>query len=142
MGFDGVEIPVFEGDSEHYLKMGKAIKEAGLECTVVTCLGTGNNPASESLEIQEAALKTLKWVIEMASALKAKIVVGPYYAAHGLFTMEGGIDKARKRSATIIKQAAQYAQQFNIQLSLEFLNRFEIFLLNYTEDTGLPQFSQ
>ena len=38
-GYDGIEVPVFEGDAEHYLKMGRAIEEAGLECTVVTCIG-------------------------------------------------------------------------------------------------------
>ncbi|MCH2207130.1 MAG: sugar phosphate isomerase/epimerase [Lentisphaerales bacterium] len=135
-GFDGVEVPVFEGDAEHYLKMGQALSDAGLECTVVTCLGADSNPASSDPEIQKAALTTLKWVIEMSAALKAKILVGPYFAAHGHFEIEDSIEQSRKRSASVIKEVAQYAQQFNIQLSLEFLNRFEIFLLNCTEDTA------
>ncbi|NQZ58903.1 MAG: sugar phosphate isomerase/epimerase, partial [Lentisphaeraceae bacterium] len=45
-GFDGVEVPVFEGDEEHYVKMSRAIKAAGVECTVGTCTGAENNPAS------------------------------------------------------------------------------------------------
>ena len=135
-GFSGVEIPVFEGDAVHYRKMGQAIREAGLECTVVTCAGAENNPASSNPEIQQAGLTQLKWVVDMAFALGAKIIVGPFYAAHGFFEIEGSIEEGRQRSAKIIKEVAQYAAQFEIHLSMEFLNRFEIFLLNTTADTA------
>jgi D-psicose/D-tagatose/L-ribulose 3-epimerase len=135
-GFDGVEIPVFEGELEHYQKMGQVIRESGLECTVVTCLGADNNPASSDPDKQQAGLETLTWVVDVAHTLGAKIIVGPYFAAHGHFEIEGSIEADRLRSAKIIKKVAQYAQEFNIQLSMEFLNRFEIFLLNCTEDTA------
>ena len=136
LGYDGVEVPVFEGDAEHYEKMSAAIKVAGLECSVVTCLGADANPASADPAIQEAGLTQLQFVIDMANILNASVIVGPYFAAHGFFEIEGSIEEGRIRSAKIIKQAAQYAQKYNIQLSMEFLNRFEIFLLNTTEDTA------
>lgn len=136
LGYDGVEVPVFEGDAEHYKKMSAAIKAADLECSVVTCLGADANPASADAGIQQAALTQLKFVIDMAAVLNASVIVGPYYAAHGCFEIEDSIEESRVRSAALIKQAAKYAQKFNIQLSLEFLNRFEIFLLNTTEDTA------
>jgi D-psicose/D-tagatose/L-ribulose 3-epimerase len=136
MGFDGVEIPVFEGEKEHYQKMAKAIKAAGLECSVVTCCGADNNPASSDPTKQQAGLEHIKWVTDIAHIIGAKIVVGPFYAAHGFFEIEGSIEAGRIRSAKIIKEAARYAAKFDIQLSMEFLNRFEIFLLNCTEDTA------
>lgn len=136
LGYDGVEVPVFEGEAEHYEKMSVAIKRTGLECSVVTCAGTDSNPASADPAIQEAGLTQLKFVVDMAHILNASVIVGPYFAAHGFFEIEGSIEEGRVRSAKIIKQVAQYAQKFNIQLSMEFLNRFEIFLLNCTEDTA------
>ena len=136
LGFDGVEIPVFEGEKEHYEKMAQAIKAAGLGCSVVTCAGADTNPASSDPAIQQAGLEQLKWVVDMAHVLGADIIVGPYYAAHGFFEIEGSIEAGRERSAKIIKQVAKHAQQYGIKLSMEFLNRFEIFLLNCTSDTS------
>src|ERR1700710_492335 len=38
-GYDGVEIPIFDtSDAEHFSKIGKVIKDEGLECTAVTIL--------------------------------------------------------------------------------------------------------
>src|SRR5262245_27761913 len=35
-GFDGVEVPVFEGDATHYKKVAAELKKQGLRCTTVT----------------------------------------------------------------------------------------------------------
>ena len=35
-GFDGVEVPIFEGDEAHYKMLGREIKSAGLECSTIT----------------------------------------------------------------------------------------------------------
>ena len=123
LGYDGVEVPVFEGDASIMKKMSAAIKNAGLECSVVTCVGADANPASSDPAIQEAGLTQLKFVVDMANILNASVIVGPYFAAHGFFEIEGSIEEGRQRSAKVIKQVAQYAQQYSIQLSMEFLNR-------------------
>ena len=39
-GFDGVELPLFEGDGAHYTRVGKELANQGLGCTTVTCLST------------------------------------------------------------------------------------------------------
>ena len=136
MGYTGVEVPIFEGDPEHYRAMGIATKEAGLKCIAVTCMGVDNDPASHLPEVRAAGLKSLKWSIDMCTALDAKLLVGPFFAAHGKFDIVGSIDECRNRSAAIIKEAAQYAHTKGVSFSLEFLNRFETFLLNCTSDTA------
>ena len=46
-GYDGVEIPIFEGDPAHFEKVGKAIKDNGLGCTSVTVIpDEEHNPVS------------------------------------------------------------------------------------------------
>ena len=35
-GYDGVEIPVFEGDAAHYKGLRKELDDKGLRCTTVT----------------------------------------------------------------------------------------------------------
>ena len=38
VGYDGVEIPLFEGTPDHFHMVGQAIRDAGLGCTTVTVL--------------------------------------------------------------------------------------------------------
>ena len=42
-GYDGVEIPMFEGDPDHYARLGGLLDKIGLERTVVSVLGAGHN---------------------------------------------------------------------------------------------------
>ena len=42
-GYDGVEIPLFEGDVAHYERLGRNLKDAGLGSSAVTVLPTGNS---------------------------------------------------------------------------------------------------
>ena len=37
-GFDGVEIPLFEGDEAHFRGVRKELDNQGLKCTVVTVM--------------------------------------------------------------------------------------------------------
>ena len=80
IGYDAVEIPVFEGETKHFRQMAGAISRAGLECSVVSCLGRDENPASEGARTRDAALSKLKWVMDIAVILGARLVVGPYFA--------------------------------------------------------------
>src|SRR4051794_15893939 len=43
-GYDGVELPLFEGDSAHYESVRKALDDNGLKCTAVTVVGPEANP--------------------------------------------------------------------------------------------------
>ena len=55
-GYDGVEIPLFEGDVDHYKRLGDIIARNGLGVTTVSVLGTGHNPLSPDKAEQKAAV--------------------------------------------------------------------------------------
>lgn len=136
MGFDGVEIPIFEGDEEHYRAMGRAIKEAGLLCSVVTITSTETDPSSSCEDVREAAEKYLQRIVDLTVALGSNLMVGPFYAAHGNFVKEGTLEESRERSAAVLKRVSRYAREKGVTLSLEFLNRFETMLLNTTQQSA------
>ena len=59
-GFDGVEIPLFEGDANHYKSIAAELKKNGLGCTTVTCIGPEANPISPEAGIRKAAVERHK----------------------------------------------------------------------------------
>ncbi|MEL7206185.1 MAG: sugar phosphate isomerase/epimerase, partial [Pseudomonadota bacterium] len=61
-GYDGVELPVFEGDPAHYRAMGARLDGIGLRRTAVGIVQRPEaNPMSLNLAAREAGLDHLKW---------------------------------------------------------------------------------
>src|SRR5216683_5178341 len=55
-GFDGVEIPVFEGDAAHFKTIRQELDKQGLKCTTVTVLTPEANPISPDAAVRKAAV--------------------------------------------------------------------------------------
>ena len=71
-GYDGVEIPLFEGDIAHFEKIGKVLDDQGLARTAVTVIpDEEHSPVSSDPKHREAAFEHLKWAIDCCSALGA-----------------------------------------------------------------------
>lgn len=130
-GYDGVEVPVFTGDPEHYEKLGRFIKSLGLGVTTAGVMpGGGKSCVSADPNERAAALAHLKWMIDCASALGAELAAGPFHQPLGEFTGSGPTLAENARVAEVHKLAAQYAGKSGIRLSVEPLNRFECYFLN------------
>ena len=56
-GFDGVEVPLFEGHAAHYKTLRKELDKHGLGCTTVTCVGPEVSPISADAAIRRAAVE-------------------------------------------------------------------------------------
>lgn len=128
-GFDGVEIPVFEGDAAHYKKLGAHLKSLGLGCTTVTVCGPENNPISPDAAIRKAAHDRHKWAIEMTAHMGGENLCGPYHSAIGVFSGNGPTDDEKNWGADVLRQSAEVAQQHKVTLCCEYLNRFECYFL-------------
>ena len=85
-GYDGVELPMFEGDPDHYARIGELLDRIGLERTVVSVMPQGHNPLSPDKAEQQAAVARAKWAIDCTAALGAPILAGPMHSEHGYFS--------------------------------------------------------
>ena len=132
-GYDGVEIPMFEGDPEHYARLGALLDKIGLERTVVSVLGPGNNPLAADRAQQQAALARAKWAIDCCAALGAPILAGPMHSELGFFSGNPATAAERKRGLAFHRRAGDYAAKRNVRFALEALNRFECYFLNTME---------
>jgi len=133
-GFDGVEFPVWDGDTAHWQRIKKKVDELGLRCTASTWLTGEKNAISEDPTLRKAAVDHLKWALEMCAIIGAERLVGPYHSAYKEFTGTGPTADEKKRAAEVLHEVAEFAGQRNIQLGIEFLNRFECYFLTTAED--------
>lgn len=128
-GFDGVEVPIFEGDANHYRTIARELKNQGLSCTAVTVVGPEANPISPDPRVRQAALARHKWTIEMSAILGVEILCGPYHSPLAVFTGMGPTADEKKRAAEVLRQSAEEAKKANVMLAIEYLNRFECYFL-------------
>lgn len=136
-GYDGVEIPIFEGDPEHFAKIGQAIKDNGLGATSVTVMpDTEHNSISSDPASRQGALDHMKWAIDCTQALGGDLVAGPLHQTLGHFTGDGRTQEEWDYGVEVLRQAADYGAKANVGLSIEPLNRFECYFLNLAEDAA------
>jgi D-psicose/D-tagatose/L-ribulose 3-epimerase len=133
IGYDGVEFFIGSADEAAYKSMGDFTKDLGLEVTTVFVVGKEENPVSEDAAIRAKALDRIKWAIDRAHDLNAKIMCGPFHSAHAIFAKRAPQDGEYERSGEVLHSAAEYAAQAGITLALEALNRFECYLCNTME---------
>lgn len=133
-GYDGVEIPMFEGDPDHYARLGELLDRIGLERTVVSVIGpSGKNPLASDRAQQKAALDYAKWAIDCCAALGAPILGGPMHSELGYFTGNPATAAERKRALSFHRRAGDHAAKKGVTFALEALNRFECYFLNTME---------
>ena len=134
LGYDGVEIPAGDGPVDHYHTVKRIADDAGLACTAIAMATPEADPTSADPVIRKAALERIRSRIECAAILGSPVLGGPLYAAHKLFHDELPGDEEFKRSAEVLAEAGDDAEQAGVTLCLEPLNRFEVQLVNTTAD--------
>ena len=133
-GYDGVEIPLFDGDAEHYKNIKKELDNLGLGCTTVTVVNAETNPISPDASIRKAALDRIKWALDMTSVMGGDLLAGPYHSALGVFSGQPPTADERKRAIEVLTQAAEHAQKVKVKIAIEYLNRFECYFLTNALD--------
>ncbi len=106
-GFDGVELPVFEGNAAHFKTLRAELDKQGFRCTAVTVATPEANPISPDAGIRKAAVDRLKWAIEMTATLGGEILCGPYHSPLAVFSGTGPTPDEKKRAADVLRQAAE-----------------------------------
>lgn len=130
-GFDGVEIPVFEGAPDDYRRLGDRLDAIGLERTAVSAMGDpAMNLIGEDAATRAAGIAHVKWAIDCAAALGARTLSGPLHSTLGHFSGEGPTRQEFERSIASQRAIGAHAAERGVTIGLEALNRFECYLVN------------
>lgn len=135
VGYDGVEIPVFEGTSAEYKSLGGKLHNLGLGATAVTVMAPEASPISPDAKIRQAAVDRLKWVLDRSAEFGAEVLCGPLHSPLGVFSGTAPTADERQRGLETFRQVADHAAAAKVTLAIEYLNRFENYFLTTAADT-------
>ena len=135
MGFDGVELPLFNTDLD-YAEWGRHLDDLGLERTAVTVRGEEDNPISPDAAVRAKGIENTKIAIDCCKAAGATALVGPYHSALGFFSGQGPTEDEWKWAVDSMRPVAEHAGDAGVTLCLEALNRFECYFLNTHADSS------
>jgi D-psicose/D-tagatose/L-ribulose 3-epimerase len=136
MGYDSVEIPILNVDPKKFAALAGTLEGLGLMRTGATCLTPERNLIGEDRRQRAAGVDHLKRVIDACAAMKMKLLVGPIYAALGVFSGKPASPREWAWAVEGLREAARHAAGADVTLVAEYLNRFEIYLLNCAEDAA------
>lgn len=135
MGFDGVEIPIFNLDLD-YAAWGKRLDDLGLKRTGVTVRTVDDNPISPDAAIRQKGVDLNKKTLDCCAAAGVETIVGPFHSALGHFSGAGRTDNEWKWGIDSMRATAEYAGKVGVMLGVEPLNRFEVYFLNSQADAA------
>jgi D-psicose/D-tagatose/L-ribulose 3-epimerase len=145
LGYDGVEVPVFDLDRAKWATWARRLDDLGLERTANHVVAPEFNPVSPDPAVRARAFEHMQAVVDCCAAVGATVLAGPHQVALGVFTGRGPTEDEWKRSVDHIRRLAEYASAAGVLLTEEVVNRFELYVLNtldeairFVDDVGHP----
>ena len=134
VGYQGVEIPVFKTDPDHWKNWPPKLKELNLVPVAVTLNGPELNQISADRAIRQATLERNKKAIDCAAILGAKLLTGPFHSSLGVFTGSSASETEQQWAIENLQLLSEYAGRQGVTIALEYLNRFESYLVSSTDE--------
>ena len=133
IGYDGVELPIFNLDVNRFGAIGAKCDELGLGRTAVTVSTDEENPISPDAANRQAAVDRLKVAVDCCAAAGATHLCGPFHSALGAFPPAEELLGFREFAARgvartedewnwgkeVLLQVADHAQTNGVTLTLE-----------------------
>ncbi|MEL6532257.1 MAG: TIM barrel protein [Pseudomonadota bacterium] len=135
MGWDGVEVPVFEGTPQEYGALGRQLQGMGLKRTALAIISQGD-PLSDDAQARSHALDHLKYVADCSLAVGAEVLAGPLTQPLGQFSGRGPTEREQARLIETGRALARHVEGSGMKIAVEPLNRFECYALNTAQQAA------
>lgn len=114
-------------------QVNDCLKKYDMDVVITTAMPTHCNPISPVKEEREFALKYIKKLVDIAAILGSPLIGGVNYAGSGYFSGKPRSDQEIDYCLEYLRLACDYAEQFNVDIALEPVKRFETHFLNTAE---------
>lgn len=138
-GFDFVEMPVNKPSTDRanvgkWQRIGQQLRDLELGAQTCTICGPEHSLISPDESVRRAGVDYLRHVIDCTAAVEATILMGPLYAGFKTFTGKPATEQEWAWSVAGMRAVAEHAQTQGVTLAIEYLNRFETYLLTCADD--------
>ena len=137
-GFDGVELPLENAGDLDIHATAALLKEHGLSAWVVGAMAPGRDLVAASDATVASTQSYLRSVIDLAAAVGAPSICGPFYAQTGRVWRMTPDERtaAYAEWREHLSPVVDYAGEHGVRVGIEPLNRYETSLVN-TVDQAL-----
>lgn len=129
MGFDGFEVPMFNPADLPVGKIGAAIAELDLDCSICAILPPQVNPISPDAEVRRKAIDHLGHCIEATAEMGCKILGGPLFSPIGYLPGHRPTVAEWSWAIDAFQSVSELLHAADVHLSIEPVNRSETFFL-------------
>ncbi|GAB3701621.1 sugar phosphate isomerase/epimerase [Spirosoma flavus] len=137
-GFDFVEVPISEPNDTPNLakwqRIGQQLKALDLGVQTCTICSHEVSLISPDEATRRAGVTYLKKIVDCSAAVGSRILMGPMYAGFKTFTGKPATEQEWNWSVEGMREVAEYAQTKDVVLAVEYLNRFETYLLTCVDE--------
>jgi D-psicose/D-tagatose/L-ribulose 3-epimerase len=133
MGFDGVEVPIFNPGAVDAEGIRASAEACGLAITTSGALPPGTRFYGKAAAPRKAAERYTRDSIRVVAELGASVICGPLYKAVGDADLSLPLDRQRRETAKAMRPLAAEAEAAGVVFAFEALNRFETNFLNTVE---------
>ncbi|MBM4045094.1 MAG: sugar phosphate isomerase/epimerase [Planctomycetes bacterium] len=134
MGYEGVEVPLFDLACIDVPATKAMLEKTGLEFLGCSIVAPEANPISEDAAVRKAAVQYLRDRIELTAKFGGKAIAGPMYSPVGKLVGRRRTPDEWKWCVQVLKEVAKCAEDRGVTLALEPINRFETYFLNTAAD--------
>jgi D-psicose/D-tagatose/L-ribulose 3-epimerase len=130
VGYDGIEVPIFVTDLPYWKPWKEEINRLGLTVFTVTFLGADMNTISADPSVRQKGIDFLKKAVDISAYLGAAYLSGPFHSALSVFSGAAPTQQELDWSKESMLAVAEHAATKNVILGLEYLNRFENYVVS------------
>ncbi len=134
LGFDVIEIAVFDPAAVDKAAVKQALDETGLELTLCTIMTPERDVIAEEPGPRDTAKTYIRDTVLLGEELGAKAFGGPHYAPVGKLVGRARTQEEWDRAVEGFKELGQFADDHGVCLCIEPLNRFETYFINIAAD--------
>ena len=134
IGYDAVEIPIFDTNEAKWKKWKQHLDALDLAAVAVTINGPDHHAISRDASMRKKTLEQNKRALDCAAILGSNLLTGPYHSALGVFSGTKSTVQENDWAVEHLLALSEYAANLHITLALEYLNRFESYLVSCADE--------
>ena len=133
-GYDTVEIPLLDPDRLKVKQVKELLADHELDVSICTVLPPKAHLGSDSERARRAGVRFIRNCIDVAAEIGCDMIAGPLYSPVGFVTGKPRRLGEWKRAVRCYKEIAKMAEDKEVSIAVEPLNRFETYFLNTAAD--------